>query len=226
MGNPFLLHDIAQNYDRFYVNRVGQLYDRLEKAAISSLLPKLSRGTILDVGCGTGHWSAFFVHEGFNVIGIDESEPMIRIARNKNIERTEFHCKPIEAFTSVEAKGAIGAAFITSLEFMGNPKKILRQVAHLLPPKGFILCGVLNADSPLAVARQGDPVYSQGEFYSEAQLHALLSPLGEPTILQSTFAPYSMLENSAWAEILVYEERAQAAHRKDGVFLAARVEIA
>jgi ubiquinone/menaquinone biosynthesis C-methylase UbiE len=74
---------VATTYDKWYETAEGKMYDRLEKKAISRYLQHIVAGMkLLEVGCGTGHWSQFFSNCGFEVIGIDISEPMITAAKN------------------------------------------------------------------------------------------------------------------------------------------------
>ncbi|MDD2758410.1 MAG: class I SAM-dependent methyltransferase [Patescibacteria group bacterium] len=46
-------------------------------------IKKNKKGRILDAGCGAGHDSVLFVSKGFDVIGIDLSEKMLREAKKK-----------------------------------------------------------------------------------------------------------------------------------------------
>jgi SAM-dependent methyltransferase len=44
------------------------------------------KGSILDLCCGTGHLSHYFLDRDFRVVGLDLSEHMIAIARQNNLE--------------------------------------------------------------------------------------------------------------------------------------------
>jgi len=56
---------IASRYDAWYWTPRGAMYDRLEKRAIDSLLPFSSDGgKLLEIGCGTGHFSEHFADKG------------------------------------------------------------------------------------------------------------------------------------------------------------------
>ena len=66
---------IADEYDLWYESAEGAMCDHFEKKAISKYLPKNVKGMkLLEIGCGTGHWSQFFSEYGFEVTGIDVSE--------------------------------------------------------------------------------------------------------------------------------------------------------
>lgn len=42
------------------------------------------RGTYLDVGCGTGNYTIAIAHKGIEIVGIDPSEEMLKVARSKD----------------------------------------------------------------------------------------------------------------------------------------------
>jgi len=82
---------VADAYDQWYETDERAMYDRLEKKAISRYLRQNAHGMkLLEVGCGTGHWSQFFSDCGFEVTGVDVSGPMIKIAQSKNIASASF----------------------------------------------------------------------------------------------------------------------------------------
>src|SRR4030042_1319685 len=76
---------LAEGYDSWYLSREGELYDKFEKTAVLKYLPsKPDYKTLLDIGCGTGHWSIFFSECGFTVTGLDVPQRMIDVARSKS----------------------------------------------------------------------------------------------------------------------------------------------
>jgi len=82
---------VAEKYDGWYNTPVGAMYDKLEKRAISRYLGRDGHGKkLLEIGCGSGHWSSFFAERGFSVTGIDISEAMLQIAKGKNIPNAVF----------------------------------------------------------------------------------------------------------------------------------------
>ena len=80
--------EFAEIYDIFmkYVN-----YDGWYKF-LRMFIKK--RGTVLDLGCGTGEFIWRFLKDGFSVIGVDLSEKMLEISEkkllNKNLANNNF----------------------------------------------------------------------------------------------------------------------------------------
>jgi SAM-dependent methyltransferase len=71
----------AKVYNQFwgdYADRIAPLiFDFYEN------MPGNKNRTLLDLCCGTGQLSAFFLDKGYQVIGLDLSEPMLEVAREK-----------------------------------------------------------------------------------------------------------------------------------------------
>ena len=47
-------------------------------------------GTILDVGCGSGRDSLYFLNKGYNVISLDASEEMVKLSSELTKRKTLF----------------------------------------------------------------------------------------------------------------------------------------
>ena len=52
---------------------------------------KITKGNVLDVGCGKGRHAKYFNELGFNVVGIDLSLNSISIAKQKETQDLKFH---------------------------------------------------------------------------------------------------------------------------------------
>ena len=71
--------DNAVQYD---AERGKHLFERVWLERFETHLPE--RGTILDLGCGTGDpISRYFIERGYQITGVDFAEPMLDIARNR-----------------------------------------------------------------------------------------------------------------------------------------------
>ena len=62
---------IAPYYEAWFETEEGRHADELEKALLSDLLDDLGEpGRVLEVGCGTGHFSRWFATLGWEVAGL------------------------------------------------------------------------------------------------------------------------------------------------------------
>jgi len=71
-------------------NKISKIYaskyfnDLADSSYIDDFLKTLKRGSkVLDVGCGPGTFTKYILGKGFNAEGVDLSDEMIDIARNK-----------------------------------------------------------------------------------------------------------------------------------------------
>lgn len=160
--NPFVEEDIAKQYDEFYQTEFGKKIDLLEKAAITKILSNIPRCTMLELGCGTGHWTAFFVEKGFNVIATDSSKAMLEIAQSKNITNATFMQASAEQLPYCFDTFMFIAA-ITMLEFTANPEKVLHEIYRIAKHQSHVLLGCLNPNSTLFKNKNKDSVFKHAK---------------------------------------------------------------
>jgi 2-polyprenyl-3-methyl-5-hydroxy-6-metoxy-1,4-benzoquinol methylase len=94
----------AQEFDNIYENRGGPL-TRLanlvfrkgmrERFELTLELCGSGTKTILDIGCGSGRFTIPLAERGMDVVGIDYSPEMIRLAEHRVKVRTETGDKPL-----------------------------------------------------------------------------------------------------------------------------------
>lgn len=228
--NPFELEELAKNYDDFYTDSVGQMYDRLEKNAIFQLLIEIYHDistpgfhkTMLEIGSGTGHWTEYFANLGFKVLGIEPSVPMIQIAKAKKINSATFLQESGESFHLTQNGNLYDVlCFIASLEFMDSPVKVIEHAFHYLKPQGHIIVGVLNNDSFLGSQRktEGNP-YREAHFFVEKELNEIFRRWGEIKMIQCAFP-----NPNQWEQADEIERKQQSMNAKTGNFIACRVDF-
>lgn len=169
---------IAGRYDSWYQTKVGQYVDRTEKRLVFSLLTKHS-GKALDLGCGTGNYTLELKKRGFDVIGLDASERMVEIARQKgancivgNAYSLPF---PDESFDLVMS--------ITMFEFLHRPEEVVREIHRVLKPGGEVIIGTMNGRSTWFLFKRikslfVETAYRYARFYTPAELEGLLKEAG------------------------------------------------
>lgn len=167
----------AQQYEAWFETPAGQRMDAQEKALMAKLLAGFGQpGMMLEVGCGTGHFSRWFKRElGWRVHGIDISRPMIEeaLARDAAFEvaladgtALPFPDRSYDVVT-----------IITALEFMPSPVTALREAIRVAR-RGVMVCA-LNRWSSLAVWRRlvglfAPTPYSRARFLSAGELRRLV----------------------------------------------------
>jgi len=123
-------------------NQIAQAYaDEFSKPSshvkeFLELLPPT--GKLLDVGCGNGIDSNFLASKGYDVVGIDLSEGMLKIARSKYPE-IDFRLEDMRSlnFSKNQFEGIVASCSLIHISKKDVPKT-LRQFAKFLKPKGAI----------------------------------------------------------------------------------------
>ncbi len=169
---------IADRYDDWYRTRTGRYVDRTEKWLVFSML-RTKSGKALDLGCGTGNYTLELKRRGFDVIGLDASEGMLRIARSKGLNCIKGNAYslpfPDESFDLVLS--------VTMFEFIHEPEKVLAEIYRVLKPGGEVLIGTMNGRSLWFLFKRlkslfTETAYRYARFYTPGELEALLRGAG------------------------------------------------
>ena len=212
--NIFADKEVASRYDAYYSEEQGAAIDRIEKEAISGLLSSMEPGRMLEIGCGTGHWTEFFVKSGFSVLATDVSEPMMQLAIEKNISGAEFMMASVLQLPFADASFD-QVAVITALEFCGDMDRAFSEICRVLKPGGWLVAGCLNADSVVGKNKNLDPVFKHGYFMTRDELEQRLKTIGDtPEIKECVFfsPDFEMIDEQAGEQTT------------SGVFMAAFVQ--
>lgn len=132
--------DFSNTYDLFMDNVP---YEKWAKD-IEKILKThgINDGIVLDLGCGTGTLTRLLSDKGYDMIGIDSSEDMLMIAREKfDDDRTLFLCQNIEEF---ELYGTVRAVVSTcdTLNYLTEEDELLstfKLVNNYLEPDGVFI---------------------------------------------------------------------------------------
>ena len=167
---------LAAKYDQWFKGDAGSYADSMEKRLIIKLLQPQKGQSLLDIGCGTGHYLFFFKELGLKVKGIDSSESMLEVARKKLGSEWELHSGKAELLPFSNHSFDI-ISLITSLEFVSDPVRALREAARVARRK--IVLGVLNKHSILGWQRRfvglfKQTIYKPARFYHIRELKNLI----------------------------------------------------
>ncbi len=179
--NIFANADIANQYDAYYETENGKQVDAAEKATFEELIREIPRGTLLELGAGTGHWTRFFVEQGFDVMATDVSEAMFVHAKQKLAGQAKFLKADMQNL-SFDHESFDVLAVITALEFVEDPFQAMANMYRVLKERGWLIVGALNAKSALAKNKDNDPVFKHATFLTKGDLEMYLEGFGEPII--------------------------------------------
>ena len=165
---------IARSYEAWFSTPKGRLVDALEKKVIAELCGIRPGQKVLEIGCGTGHFSAYFKELGAEVAGLDTSPEMLRRAKDRH-SGLEIDFSRGDAYRLPFADNSFDlVAMITTLEFMSSPKKAMEEAFRV--SKGRVFLGILNRNSLLALKRKwsGKKVWQEARFFSLKEVTDLL----------------------------------------------------
>jgi SAM-dependent methyltransferase len=212
--NPFTSGELVARYEDWYATPFGRIADRVEQDMLFDLLQPLGPGAALvEIGCGTGHFSAALARAGFRVSGVDPSPAMLAVARER---------VPVALADGLHLPfrdGAFdGAVLVTVLEFVADPLALLCEARRVARRRVAVL--TLSSCSWLGVRRRvsgwiGHPAFSRARFRDRAALVALAREAGAPVerLRAGLVLPPSLAGRFPYAE----ERLSRAAHPCGGI---------
>lgn len=171
LPNVFNDETVASCYEDWYAGP-GQRADRLETALLDKLLAGFAGSTsLLDIGCGTGHFTRWFAAGGLTVVGLDASRAMLAEARNRN--SLDYVLGDALSLPFADRSFDL-TSIIATLEFISDPNRALSEAVRV--SRRGLLLGVLNRWSVQAVRRRSsdDPVWRSAHFFSPFELSRLV----------------------------------------------------
>lgn len=142
---------VSKIYDISYNDRYWQLYQRVTWDNLKKHLPENVEAKILDIGGGTGFWSARIAKAGYqNVVLADISAGMLDMARKKcekqnianQIEIVKCDICKMDMFEDGAFEMVLSEG--DPISSCGNPRKAVKEIARVLKPGGKALCSVDN----------------------------------------------------------------------------------
>ncbi len=214
---------IADEYDAWYETPAGWAYDRVQKADVRRFLRRRRPGSrLLDVGCGTGHWSRFFASLGYAVVGLDISKRMIETAKAKT---PAGHCvfEVADACNMPLRNSSFDVvAAMATLEFVPDVYSALTEMFRCVKSGGRVLIGTLNRLAPINLHRLAEEKqpYVSGRLLAPDELRDLLEPFGRVRMVASS----EVSSNRAVGQWRTVGRRATRGREKlSGAFIVAEV---
>jgi ubiquinone/menaquinone biosynthesis C-methylase UbiE len=142
----------GEAFDRFTTAN-DSFSENIERPAIASLVGDVANAVVLDLGCGSGTYSTWFAERGAKVTGLDLSQKMLALARDRATQRgveADFRVADIRdhlPFGDAEFDLVFTA---TALHYVENIDSAMREVARVMKPAARFVASVLH---PMSTAR-------------------------------------------------------------------------
>ncbi len=172
---PIFDESMAKRYDQWFLSPMGRYVEEVENQLILDLLRPQAGESVLDVGCGTGNHLVLFRQLGLDVCGVDPSEPMLEVAREKLGKAAELRLASAEDLPYEDNAFDI-VTLISSMEF-AEPLHALSEAVRVARSRVFV--GVLNSFSANGLQRRMEAllrptVYRNARLYNIWELQSLV----------------------------------------------------
>jgi len=184
--------DAAEAYDRWFDRAWGRYAFGIESTALLKAAGKLDGLRVLDVGCGTGRFTAELARKGAFPVGVDRDSAMLAVAHGRGIRSLVL----ADAGRLPLADASFDIAFaVTLCEFVDDVEQVFSELARVIRPGGRFVVGGLNPKSPwgfLDRARFQQAPWIEVRFLSRQELTRLGSRYGAVTLAAALFAPENL----------------------------------
>jgi SAM-dependent methyltransferase len=177
-------------YEAWYQTARGSWIADHEFDLLTRLLDSQAGTTLLDVGCGTGHFSRRFAAAGLRVTGLDPNSAILEYARGQG------DCVSYLLGTGIELPFGNNAydnvTAVTSLSFIANPERALQEMWRV--SRHVVLLGLLNRRSLLYRQKLGSGGYRGARWDTPADVRRWmrsLEPAPRISMCSAVFLPGS-----------------------------------
>ncbi|UCH92845.1 MAG: class I SAM-dependent methyltransferase [Candidatus Aminicenantes bacterium] len=141
---PWYVEWFDENYLEVYRHRNTKDAQKQVQLIINTL--KLSKqSTILDLGCGEGRYTAIFKNQGYQVLGLDLSETLVKYGKKKNPQLDLV----VGDMRFIPGRFDLILSLFTSFGYFEEDEeneRVIRSVYQSLDPGGIYWLDFLNAE--------------------------------------------------------------------------------
>mgnify|MGYP000898907456 CR=1 FL=1 len=176
----FNFDKIAESYDNFFGASPLKEVHTIEQETVEVFLDNILKGKLLDIVCGTGRWTKFFVKNGFKCTGIDISNKMLSVARAKSINAKWVSYEGAELPYDDDSFDVVSAMNV--FEHADELYLMLDEIYRVLKPGGYLIASCMNQRSVIGTNRSDYDMFEHAKFFSKDSFTLFLSSIGEPEI--------------------------------------------
>ncbi len=203
-------HDrVAGRYDDSYNDDYWKWHDALTWDYLKPFLPSNLRTKIVDLGCGTGKWTAKIAKSGYHVTGIDISTKMLNrtlrklegVGPNNRSDTMQADLCDLSKIPGQTFEMAI--ALGDPIGCTKDPRRALREIRRILTQDGVLVATFDNRLAAIDFYLSRNDANEVARFLRDGKTHWLTRDSSEQFPIQ-TYAPTELrrlLENAGF-EIL------------------------
>ena len=169
-------------------NNIAEKYNDRSETPISDVFTLFTgklpeKGKVLDLGCGTGlPYARSLVEKGFDIVGVDLSEDMVKVA-SKNVPEASFVQLSMNEITYRDAFDGVVSCFSMLLLPPDLFKETASRIHSALVEAGYFYLSLNepagisdDPDSDAFVNIMGQDMYSRA--YTVEEIESVFQPLG------------------------------------------------
>jgi ubiquinone/menaquinone biosynthesis C-methylase UbiE len=165
----YFREEITNNYESWYEGKYKKA-DLQEKITLIEMIKWIGEiHSLLEVGCGTAHFTRWFEENRLDSCGLDFSPFMLKEA--KSLWRNGKLVLGISDFLPIKDKAVDLVAFITCIEYMPDPVAVIKE-ARRIAREGLVM-GLMNSWSIPTLRRKIQVIFGKNPFYSNARFYSL-----------------------------------------------------
>jgi len=159
----------AKEYEAYYETKYKRA-DALEKRLLQKLIEQFdSIEKLLEVGCGTGHFTRWMESLHFDCYGLDVSRPMLDQA--KKLWASGKLLQGESSYLPFRSKSMDVVTYVTSFEYMPKINSVLSEVSRVAS-KGIIF-GLLNKWSLDSLGKTLQAKIGRNRYYEKARFYSI-----------------------------------------------------
>ena len=148
--------DKEAEYNDWYHTRRGAWIAKAEFDLMMSMMQPPAGRSLLDVGCGTGHFTRRFAQSGLQVTGVDPDKNALAFAKHQSNDID--YCEGDAQHLPFKDASFDYCSAVTSLCFIDDVNTALREMWRV--SRTGVVLGLLNRHSLLYYERQQHPGYA------------------------------------------------------------------
>jgi len=172
----------------------------LSNRFVESMLPDLSGKSVLDAGCGTGHFCTYAQkHKANRILGIDFSQVMIDQAK-KNCPSVQFYCSDLSTFKlDQEPVDVIICALV--IGHIENISKVFTNFSTMLKTDGHL---ILTDFHPILTLQNAKRTFKNPQTQEIVEIKHYLHRLDEiKSLVESLGFKIEQIQEPEWKNVPV-----------------------